>query len=395
MTQVRNTAKLRLRGAAGAVLATAIAGALVPAAASAKTAATRTAKAAAGGTVYFGVSGPKTGEYAQYGEWWNQGFNLAISQINAAGRLDGQKIGVKWYDSQSNPTQSVTIAQKIIDDSSIIGELGDFSSTASMAATSIYQRAGLIQYGFTNSDPDFTHGGSVAFSPSLDNNTLMEPNADAADKLGNTAALLYMDTVWGKSTESIWAQYYKKDGGKILYTSSYDPTATDFRTVIENAEAKHPKVLELINYDADGAAIVKQANELGWTNVKVVTDQFGSDAIKLAGSAANGVYTVDTWWPTAPDPAVKKFVAAFKKAYHQIPATEFPVDAYDALEQLVAAAKLDGATRAGVLKGVKTDKKLPSVEFGPFAFNSDRRPPSNIKNYVIVVKNGAAVLGKA
>ncbi len=60
---------------------------------------------------------------------------------------------------RADPKQSVIIAQKFVADPKIIVELGDFSSTASMAASQIYQRGGLVQFGFTNSHPDFTKAG--------------------------------------------------------------------------------------------------------------------------------------------------------------------------------------------------------------------------------------------
>ncbi len=41
------------------------------------------------------------------------------------------------------------------------GLASDFSSGASMAASPIYQRGGLVQFGFTNSHPDFTKGGGL------------------------------------------------------------------------------------------------------------------------------------------------------------------------------------------------------------------------------------------
>ena len=45
--------------------------------------------------------------------------------------------------------------------------MGDFSSPASMAASPIYQRAKLVQFGFTNSHPDFTKGGDYMWSSSI------------------------------------------------------------------------------------------------------------------------------------------------------------------------------------------------------------------------------------
>ena len=107
-------------------------------------------------TVTVGVSGPLTGPNAQYGAQWKASFDLAIAEVKAAG---GPAIEYVFEDSQSDPRQSVAIAQKFVNDPRIIMEIGDFSSTASMAASPIYQRGRLVQFGMTNSHPDFTKGG--------------------------------------------------------------------------------------------------------------------------------------------------------------------------------------------------------------------------------------------
>jgi branched-chain amino acid transport system substrate-binding protein len=120
------------------------------------TAANGADSAAAGEPIYIGVSGPLTGQNARYGEQWKKGFDLALEEVNGGGGIDGRPLEYVFEDSQSDPKQSVVVAQKFVADPRIIVELGDFSSGASMAASPIYQRGGLVQFGFTNSHPDFT-----------------------------------------------------------------------------------------------------------------------------------------------------------------------------------------------------------------------------------------------
>src|ERR1700759_3452167 len=110
--------------------------------------------------LYFGVSGPLTGPDAQYGAQWKKGFDLALAGINGHGGVRGRSLAYIFNDSQSDPRQAVAVAQKFVTDERIAIVLGDFSSTASMAASPVYQRAGLPQLGFTNSHPDFTKTGS-------------------------------------------------------------------------------------------------------------------------------------------------------------------------------------------------------------------------------------------
>src|SRR3569623_2392023 len=117
--------------------------------------------------ILLGVSGPLTGPNAQYGTQWKQGFDLALDESQAAGGSNGRKLAYSFEDSQSDPRQSVAIAQKFVSDPRIVMELGDFSSPASMAASPIYQRGGLVQFGFANTHPDITKGGDFMWSTSV------------------------------------------------------------------------------------------------------------------------------------------------------------------------------------------------------------------------------------
>ena len=105
------------------------------------TAASAQSGATSGEPILIGVSGPLTGQNAQYGAQWKKGFDLALDEINGAGGVNGRPLQYQFEDSQSDPKQSVAVAQKFVADPRIVIELGDFSSPASMAASPIYQRA--------------------------------------------------------------------------------------------------------------------------------------------------------------------------------------------------------------------------------------------------------------
>src|SRR5882724_6065718 len=78
--------------------------------------------------VLIGVTGPLTGQYAQYGAQWKKGFDLALDEINASGGIKGRPLAYVFEDTQSDPRQSVAVAQKFVADPKIVAELGDFAS---------------------------------------------------------------------------------------------------------------------------------------------------------------------------------------------------------------------------------------------------------------------------
>ncbi len=42
--------------------------------------------------ILIGVTGPLTGQYAQYGAQWKRGFDLALDEINADGGINGRPL---------------------------------------------------------------------------------------------------------------------------------------------------------------------------------------------------------------------------------------------------------------------------------------------------------------
>src|ERR1700734_2001964 len=67
-----------------------------------------------GEPITLGVSGPLTGQNAQYGAQWKKGFDLALDEINGAGGVNGRPVAYVFEDSQADPRQSITIAQKFV-----------------------------------------------------------------------------------------------------------------------------------------------------------------------------------------------------------------------------------------------------------------------------------------
>src|SRR3569833_2722203 len=210
----------------------------------------RSAFAQSSETILLGVSGHLTGPNAQYGTQWKQGFDLALDEIMEAGGINGRKLAYQFEDSQSDPRQSVAIAQKFVSDPRIVMELGDFSSPASMAASPIYQRGGLVQFGFTNSHPDFTKGGDFMWSTSVsqaDEQPLLA--AYAVKKLGlKKLAVLHLNTDWGRTSKDVFVKAAKDMGAEIVATEGYLPDEKDFRSTIVRVRDDKPDGIMLMSY---------------------------------------------------------------------------------------------------------------------------------------------------
>jgi branched-chain amino acid transport system substrate-binding protein len=330
------------------------------------------------GTVYFGVSAAQTGQYAQYGQQFKEAFDLAVDEVNANGGIDGKKVALKYEDSQSDPKQSVAVAQKFVGDPDISLVFGDYSSAASIPASPIYTQGQLVQYGFNNSNPDFTAKGSdYQWSTSITTTATYVWTADYIKKQGiNTVGLTYLNTAdWGIPAYNAFKGEAEKIGLTIVDAEGVLDTSDDYRPSLSKAVASNPDAFVHLGYGPDAAKIVTQLRAIGYDK----TFYGGQDEQSFDGTPdAEGSVIAAQFIETNPDADVQKFVAAFTAKYpNETAVTSFEAGAYDALYVAVAAAKAGGTSRSGILDGFKQVKDVPSVVYGTITLDPSTRRVAN------------------
>ena len=330
--------------------------------------------AAAGQPIVYGVSGPFSGDRAAYGAVWKKGMDMAVAQVNAAGGVQGRPIELAYQDTQSDPKQSVPVAQKFVDDPRIIAELGDFSSAASMAASPVYERGKLVQFGFTNSDPKFTKGGAYMYStaPTMQMDAALM--ADIAFKqLGKNAAVFYQASDWGDTSQKVFVDAYKALGGKVAALENYLLTDKDYHSILAKARQANPDVLVLFSYYTDGALLLQQAQDVGLKGrILAATSCYSNKFLELGGSAVDGTIMSVLFFPEDPRPAIQTFVGEYQKRYGEKP-DQYGARAYDAVKILAWATEHGGPTREGIRKAFLSGETVPSLLFGSFKFDGERR----------------------
>jgi branched-chain amino acid transport system substrate-binding protein len=330
------------------------------------------------GTVYFGVSAAQTGQYAQYGQQFKEAFDLAVDEVNANGGINGKKVALKYEDSQSDPKQSVAVAQKFVGDPDISLVFGDYSSAASIPASPIYTQGQLVQYGFNNSNPDFTAKGSdYQWSTSITTTATYVWTADYIKKQGiNTVGLTYLNTAdWGIPAYNAFKGEAEKIGLTIVDAEGVLDTSDDYRPSLSKAVASNPDAFVHLGYGPDAAKIVTQLRAIGYDK----TFYGGQDEQSFDGTPdAEGSVIAAQFIETNPDADVQKFVAAFTAKYpNETAVTSFEAGAYDALYVAVAAAKAGGTSRSGILDGFKQVKDVPSVVYGTITLDPSTRRVAN------------------
>ncbi|MDQ0573825.1 ABC transporter substrate-binding protein [Agromyces albus] len=342
--------------------------------------------------IVFGVSGPLTGNQAEYGKNWQDGFELALEEINEDGGIDGRPVEIDFQDSQGEASQATTIAQRFVSDENILAVMGDFSSATSMVASPLYQRGRLLQLGITNSHPDFTTTGDFIFSPSVTQEVEGRFIENGAAKFGDKLAVFYLNTDWGNAAFDVFRDEAETNGHEIVYSTPVEEASTDFKPQLVQARDAGADAVVFYTYYSSTALLVQQAEQVGLTDVPFVAvgSNYSPEFLNLAGASADGVYTETSFYPETDDPAVDEFVAAFTEKFDTEP-NLFAAFAYDGLKQLAwAAEQAETLDRTGIRDALRDGKDIPSIIYGDAEYNDERRI-DDPKFTWLVVEDGAFV----
>jgi branched-chain amino acid transport system substrate-binding protein len=339
------------------------------------------------GEVVLGVTAPLTGTYAEYGQIWKKAMDIAVAEINEKEVIPGKTLRLQFEDSQSDPKQAATIAKKLADDSKIAAVIGDFSSSASLAAAPIYLAANKVQVSPTASDPKFSLSGEYMFSivGSQKGEAPFLAKLAAQDLGAKRIAVMYINNDWGQVTKDIFVDAAKKEGATIVEEQAFLDQDKDFRATLTRLQAQSPDLLFVAGFYAQVSLMQKQRVDLGWS-VPVLTpsSSYSPELVKQGGSAVEGQMLASVFFPGDPNPRVQTFAEVFKGATGEEP-NQFAALAYDAVYLLSSTIAKTGTESAKIRDGLASFASEYEGVTGPMKFDEDRIV---VKSYVpLVVKD--------
>ena len=339
-----------------------------------------------------GVAGPMTGQYATYGASHKAGAELAMEELNAAGGVNGGEVSLSIGDDLGDPKEAVLVAQKFIDDSELVVVDGHQFSGATIAAAGKYQPAGLTMITPSATQPDITDMGDFIWRICMTDAVQGKGLADySVATLGlKNVAIMYDNSDYGRGLADAYDAGIKAAGGTIVEKQQYSTGDTDFKAQLTKIKGASPDLIFLSGYYPEGSKIAQQAKELGMDVQMLGSDGYASDELpKLGGAAVEGMLVSTFFDYTKDDPAVQKFVEAYKAKYKGANPDWFVANSYDVV-MLAAAA----ATKAGSNDRTAINDALGSIGTyqgisGPITFdeNGDVIKPLSI----VIVENGGLV----
>jgi branched-chain amino acid transport system substrate-binding protein len=340
----------------------------------------------------FGLAGPFTGQYATYGSALKNGADIAVADLNAAGGVNGGQASYVVGDDLGDPKESVLVAQKFIDEKDILFVDGHMFSGATIAAGAKYETAGLPMISPSATNPDITNLGKYIWRICI---TDAVQGADLAkytvEQLGfKNIAIIYDDSDYGRGLADAYEAAVKANGGTITGREQYTAGDTDFKPQLTKIKGGNPQLIFLSGYYPEGSKIAIQARELGLKAQLLGSDGYASaQIIKLGGAAVEGMLISTFFDPSKQDPAVQKFVDAYKAKFNGDIPDYFSANSYDVIMLVAQAAKDAGSSSRAAIEDALLKMGTYNGISGAIKFdaNGDVQKPLDI----VMVQGGALV----
>lgn len=308
------------------------------------------------------MSGPS----AAYGDWYSNGANLAVKEINDAGGLNGKtKIELKIEDTQAQADTAVTALQRLIGEDVRFVESAFSSQTLALMPIANQRKIPVMNGGAQS--PLLAKTGDFLFNdiPLIyKESAILGKYLHSGAKLSK-AAVLHTSDDGGVAAYEAFKQSYEADGGLVVAVESGKYQGTDYRSQLTKLKGSGADVLVIGAFGQDSNNIISQAREIGW-NVQMANTSWVSIPDVLANPAAEGlIHTSIPFTPTA------KFAASYKAAYGKEPTTGYIGNYYDGIK--VWAASYEKASQGGSIDpdGTAVMKALHEIKTFDSSYGSE------------------------
>lgn len=316
-------------------------------AAAADTTAAPAGEASKEGTFKIGGIGPITGGAAVYGIAVQNGAQIAVDEINAAGGINGYQIEYQFQDDEHDAEKSVN-AYNSLKDWGMQVLMGTVTSAPCVAVADKTAADNMFQITPSGSSME------CAVNPNVFRICFSDPDQGAAsaayigeNKLASKIAVIYDSSdVYSSGIYEKFAQEAGNQGLEIVAAEAFTADSNkDFSTQLQKAKDAGAELVFLPIYYTEASLILNQANTMGFE-----TQFFGCDGMdgilqveNFDVSLAEGLMLLTPFAADATDDLTVNFVKKYQDAYGETP-IQFAADAYDAIYAIKAAIEEAGIT---------------------------------------------------
>lgn len=320
--------------------------------------------------ILIGAAAPLSGPNAVLGEQLRRGVQMAVDDINATGGIRGERLAVQFTDDACDPRKAIDAATGFVS-AGVKAVIGHYCSGASIPASKVYQKAGIVQISPASTNAKFTDEGGW-------NVVRLVPRDDAQ---AVAAAALVLDKFAGRKIAIVNDQQpafaalaakfrdaLQQKGVAPALQQSFKAGTKDFAPLVQQIVSSGAGVVYLAGSYVESGMIAQALRAAGSqaqivSGDSLVTEDYGLQA----KDAANGTLSTFTYdarkFPTAQG-LVQRF-----RSEEQNP-EGFTLYAYAAVQALAAAAEATGTTDSTrIAEWLRGGNRFDTV-VGPITFDA-------------------------
>lgn len=348
---------------------------------------------ASGDSITIGTVTTNSGTAAAYGEAEVKGFELAVSEINAKGGINGKKVKLESMDDKGDATEASDAYNKLAGDNNVLAVAGPTISATTAAVAPLADQSKLVTIA-PAATSDSIETGNYLFRTCFKDSYQGEVAARFAAenlKVKKVAVLYGTGDPYSSGVGEAFAKAAEKLGLEVVdKESSSSADDTEYSAQLQKIQASGAELLYApYYYSVAGPYIIPQARSVGFEGYVMGPD--GYDGLKLTGDKSQYNKTYYTTHYSADDNTntkVQDFIKSYKSKNNAEPNT-FAALGYDTIYMIKQAIEKAGenATREDVRNAV-AGMTFDGVT-GKFTMDKSGSPTKSVT--VLEMKDGKPV----
>jgi branched-chain amino acid transport system substrate-binding protein len=271
----------------------------------------------AGNKVVLGCLLPLSGQLSSIGFKVQRGMELAAKKV---------PVELVFRDTRTDPETAARLTRELAQDANVLAILGPLSSAVAQSAADAAQAASVPLIALSQKD-GLTQTGTWVFQASLTPRQQVHALVSyAAGKGIKRYAILYPDSSYGRIFLQNFQEEITTQGGELATQAFYSPGSQEFAPTL-GALAESLKLQgeaapggTALFIPDDVATVAAIATALDGTPLKgalvLGTNLLHNPKIPAAQvTALQGIVFTDAFFAGDPNPAVQKFIAAYRQQY--------------------------------------------------------------------------------
>jgi ABC-type branched-subunit amino acid transport system substrate-binding protein len=323
----------------------------------------------------------KTGSLSAYGTDNENGTQMAVDEINAAGGVLGNPIAVTHLDDNTNPATAASDARTEISQNNVAAIVGATGSGQCSTIVPVAANNSVVEVSASCTSPKFsnqslTKGWFFRTAPSDALQGVVAASYAYTNLSQRRAAVIGINNAYGTGLSTVFANSFTHLGGTLTsparIVDEIGSGATDYTTdlVALLGTSPAPQFVYVVAYPPDGVKLMEDWNtglaaHPSWKGVNFTFSEGLYDSTFINPLVTAGV-NVSAFLGTAPSaygglhgPQYLSWKANYTTKFHVAP-TLFTANAYDAVYLIALSAQ-----KAGDASGASVKANLIAVSKGP------------------------------